>query len=146
MTRRLVVTAVLLLAALGVNGCKDPYGASAKVGADVAASVTSGLSTVQQLQAQGVITSQEALNVAGYLEFVNKADEAFLSCVKVAHAAGNKPGTYTSCAQGFNTTLNNPQQLALIHVSNPTASQTVTTIVNGITTGVTALETALGGA
>jgi hypothetical protein len=145
MRQRLAVLPLLTLL-LVISGCKDPYGASAKAGADVAAGVTQGLNTVQQLQVQGVITAQEALNVAGYLEFANKADEAFLSCAKTAHTNGDKPGTYTACAQVFNTTLNNSQQLALIHVGNTNASQTITTIVNGITTGVTALETALGGA
>jgi hypothetical protein len=146
MGRRLLAVALLIPLALLISGCKDPYGASVKAGADVADGVAQGLKTVLSLQQQGTITSAEAISAAGYFEFANKADEAYLSCVSTAHANGNKPGTYTACIQSFNTTLNNPQQLVLIHVKDASASQTITTIVNGLATGLTSLQTALGGA
>lgn len=136
--------AVAILA-ITLAACSDPYGASAKAGADIATGIASGLQTVQQLQASGAITAAEALNVAGYLEFANQGDEAFLTCVQTAHTSGSKSGTFTACATAFNSTLNNPTQLALVHVGNTNASQTISTIVNGITTGVTLVITALGG-
>lgn|SRR5690348_2070220 len=139
-----------VLAALGfciaIAGCKDPYGGCAKAGADIAQGVSTGLATVASLQQQGEITSAEALNVAGYLEFVNKGDEAFLSCVQTAHINGNKPGTYTACTATFNTTLNTPAELALVKVGNATASATINTIVTGFSTAVTLIQTQLGGA
>jgi hypothetical protein len=135
----------LPLLAVCLVGCKDPYGACAKAGADIAQSVSSGFQTVTQLQQTNLISSQEALNVDGYLEFVNKADEAFLSCAQTAHTAGNVAGSFTACATTFNTTLNNPTELALLHVSNTTASQDVSVIANGVTTAVSAVIAALGG-
>jgi hypothetical protein len=140
--------AVLLLAASlsFAAGCNDPYGACAKAGADIGAGIAQGMQTADALRQQGIITPAEESNVLGYLEFANTADKAFLICVSAAHAGGNKAGTFTACAQDFNTALNNPAQLTLIHVSNTAGSQTVSTIINGITTGVSAVITALGGA
>lgn len=137
---------LVLAIAFALVGCKDNYGACAKAGADIAQGVASGLSTVQQLQAQGEISAAEALNVAGYLEFVNKGDEAFLTCIQTAHMGGNKPGTYTACVTAFNTTLNTPAELALIKINNATASATINTIVTGFTTGLALVETNLKGA
>lgn len=131
---------------LVLAGCKDPYGGCAKAGADIAQGVSAGLSTVSSLQQQGQITPAEALNVANYLEFVNKGDEAFLACVQTAHTGGNKPGTYTSCVNTFNSTLNTPTELALIRVNNPQAEATVNAIVTGFTTATVAIQSQLGGA
>lgn len=134
-----------LLVLFALVGCKDPYGATSKAGADIATGIAQGMNTVSSVAQQGSITPAEALNVLGYLEYANKADEAFLTCIQIAHTNGNKAGTYTACAQAFNSTLNTPAQLALIHVSNTTASQNITVIVNGITAASAAITTALGG-
>jgi len=141
--RRILAVAFL---AIALVGCKDPYGASAKAAADIGTGIAAGMSTLSGLEQQGLITPAETLNVAGYLEYANKGDEAFITCIDTAHTSGSKPGTFTACAQAFNTTLNNPTQLALIHVSNAKASQTVTVIVNGITTAVSSIIAGLGGA
>lgn len=135
----LIMVACVLLA-----GCKDPYGASAKAGADIAQGISSALVTVTSLQQQGLITSAEALNVANYLEFANQGDEAFLTCAQMAHTT-SKAGAFTACAQTFNSALNNPTELALIKVSNPQASANISVVVTGLTTGVSAVITALGG-
>lgn len=137
----LVMALVLTLAA-----CSDPYGACVKADADIAQGISAGLKTVTQLQQAGTISAAEALNVAGYLEYANQADEAFGKCVQAAHTAGSKAGAFTGCANIFNSTLNNPAQLALVHVSNSSAAQTISTIITGITTGVTGVIAALGGA
>lgn len=131
---------------LMLAGCKDPYGGCAKAGADIAQGVSAGLATVTSLEQQGEITPSEALNVGNYLEFANKADEAFLTCVSVAHTSGNKPGTYTACVSTFSTTLNTPAELALVKVSNTTASTTINTIVTGFTTATALIQSQLGGA
>lgn len=140
----------LLAICLGVlsllAGCKDPYGASSKAAADIAAGITTAMQTTQGLQQQKVISNQEALNVLGYFEFANGADEAFESCIGAAHAGGNQPGTYTACALTFNTALNTPSKLALIKVMSGTASQAITTAVNGLAAATTAIVNALGGA
>lgn len=143
--KRLLLFLTLLAIVPFVSGCKDPYGACVKADADIAQAISSGFVTVSQLQQSGLISPQEALNVANYLEFANQADAAFGTCAQTAHTAGSRAGAFTACATTFNTALNNPTQLALLHVSNPKASQNVTTIVNGITTGVSAVITALGG-
>ena len=137
---------LLVLPLILLCGCKDPYKACAQAGADIGQSITAGFSTVTNLEQQGLISKTEAANVAGYLEFANKADEAFLTCAQTAHTAGSAAGSFTACAQTFNTTLNNPAELALIKVSNTQASQTITTIINGVNAGISAVETALGGA
>lgn len=148
MTKRnhALIAIAALVALLGVAGCKDPYGACAKAGADIASGIGKGMTTVQDLEAQGVISATEAINVLGYLEYANKADEAFLSCVASAHGAIAKSGAFTTCAQTFNLTLNNPTQLALIHVNDSAASSTVSLIVQGVTAGVTAIVSGLKGA
>jgi|SRR6185437_1410135 len=142
--KRAILVPILAVALLAVAGCKDPYGACVKADSDIAQGIASGLSTVSQLNAQGVLSNTEALNVAGYLEFANQADEAFGNCVEAAHTS-SKAGAFTACAQTFNTSLNNPTELTLIHVSNPQGSANVSIMVNGITTGVSAIITALGG-
>jgi len=135
----LIMVACVLLA-----GCKDPYGAAAKADADIAQGISSALVTVASLQQQGLITSAEALNVANYLEFANQGDEAFGACIQVAHTTG-KAGAFTACAQAFNSTLNNPTELALIKVNNPQASANISAVVTGFTTGVSTVIAALGG-
>jgi hypothetical protein len=145
MIRRLAIIAAISFC-IAIGGCRDPYGGCAKAGADIAQGVSTGLATIASLQQQGEISLAEELNVAGYLEFVNKGDEAFLTCVQTAHMDGNKPGTYTACTQAFNTALNTPSRLALLKVSNSTASATINTIVTGFTTAVSLIESQLGGA
>lgn len=141
-----LVLGIALAASLGSAGCKDPYGACVKASADIGAGIGTGMHTVDQLRLQGAISVAEESNVLGYLEFANLANKDFEICVSTAHTSGNKPGTYTFCAQAFNTTLNNPTQLALIRVGNNAASQQISTIVNGVTAAVAAVTTALGGA
>jgi hypothetical protein len=137
---------LFLLPLIFLCGCSDPYGASVKAGATIAASITQGMNTVAQLETQGLMTPTEAGNVLGYLEFANKQDEAFINCATAAHTAGGVKGSYTACTTGFAATLSNPQELALIHVVNPTAQTNVETIANAISAGVAAINAALGGA
>lgn len=135
-----------LLLCLCLMGCKDPYGACVKASADIGTGIAQGMKTVDSLRVQGLISPQEESNVLDYLEFANGADKAFLTCAQTAHTSGTKAGAFTACATGFNASLNNPTELALLHVSNAQGSQNVSIIVNGITTGVSAVATALGGA
>jgi len=140
--KKLAVLAVLVIA---LAGCKDPYGASEKAAADIGASIGAGMKTVDSLRVAGVITPQEETSVLGYLKFANDANGAFGNCASQAHAAGNKAGAFTACAQTFLTTLNTPSELALIRVGNPQAQQEIQTIVTGVITGVNAVIAALGG-
>lgn len=144
--KKLFVVSLALSFSVALLGCNDPYGACSKAGSVIASGIGQGLSTTLQLEQQGTITAQEAVNVAGYLEFANKADEAFLSCAQTAHTNPSKAGAFTSCATTFNTTLNTPSETALIHVANSSAQTTISAIVTGLTTGVSAVTTALGGA
>lgn len=145
MIRRYGIFLLAVSAMIGASGCSDAYGASVKAGANIAAGITAGDNTVLQLEQSGTITKQEALNVLGYLEFANKADEAFLTCATMAKATGSAKGSFSACTLAFANTLNNPQELALIHISNPNSQATVTAIVQSISTGVSLLATALGG-
>ena len=135
-----VLPLVLLLA-----GCKDNYGACEKAALDIGTGITAGMKTVDSLRVAGAISVSEETNILNYLEFANKADGAFATCAQASHTAGSKAGAYTSCATLFQTTLANPQALALIRVGNPTAQGEVQLIVAGVNTGVTAILTALGG-
>lgn len=141
--RRIAVLALLCIACFGCSD--DPYTLSSKAGADIASGITQAMNTVAQLQQQHTITNQEALNALGYFEFANRGDEAFLACASTAHAGGNKPGTYTACAQTFNAALNNPDDLALIHVSNSTALTTISNAVKALAAGVAQIQSSLGG-
>ena len=143
--RRLSVLAVLAVC-FTVAGCKNPYQACLKASIDIGTGIAQGMKTVDGLRQQGVISPAEESNVLDYLEFANKADGAFLTCVDTAKTSGSKSGAFTACATAFNTALNNPTELALLHVNNTQASQNVTTIINGITTGVQAVIAGLGGA
>ena len=136
---------LLVLPLLLIMGCSDPYRACVKASADIGIGIGQGMHTVNDLRQSGVISSAEEANVLNYLEYANIGNKAFMSCSQMAHTSGSKVGTFTSCAQTFNSALNNPTSLALIKVSNAGASQEISTIVNGITTGVTAVVTALGG-
>lgn len=137
---------LLLLVPLVLLGCKDPYGACEKAALDIGSSIGGGITTVNDLRISGVITSQEEINIIGYLKFANDANGAFALCAKQAHVAGGVKGSFTACAQTFQAALSNPTELALIHVTNAQAQQQVQTIVNAVTTGITGVMTALGGA
>jgi hypothetical protein len=136
--------AVLLLGLL-LFGCSDPYGACEKAALDIANGIAAGMKAVDQLRVAGTISVQEETNILGYLEFANKGNGAFGACAQAAHTAGSKAGSYTACATDFQKALADPAQLALIHVSNPTAQQNVQIIVAGVNTGVSAILAALGG-
>ena len=142
MKRLFPALAVLIL----LCGCKDPYGASIKAAADIGTGIAQGMKTVDSLRQQGLISAAEESNVLDYMEFANKADEAFQSCADTAHTAGSKAGSFTACATGFNSALNNPTELALLHVGNAQASQNISVIVTGVTTAVNAIVAGLGGA
>lgn len=145
-TLKRINLALCLIAAIALVGCKDPYGASAKASADITAGITAAMQTTAGLAQQKIISAPEAVNVLGYLEFANRGNEGFETCIGTAHSGGDKLGTYTACAQAFNTALNNPSELALIKVTNSAASQTITGLVNGLTTATAAIVSALGGA
>ena len=136
---------LVVVVALCLLGCKDPYGASEKAALDIGNGIAAGMKATDQLRSAGKITVQEESNILGYLEFANTANGAFGKCAQSAHNAGSKAGAYTACAQVFSTALNDPQKLALIHVSNSNSQQEVMVIVNGVTAGVSAILTALGG-
>jgi len=138
--RLLLLVPILLLVA-----CNDPYGACEKGALDIGNGIAAGMTTVDQLRTQGLISVQEETSILGYMKFANDANGAFATCAQQAHTAGSKAGAYTACAQTFSTTLANPSELVLIKVSNPTAQQNVQVIINGITTGITGVITALGG-
>lgn len=144
MKKIIIVSALLLLPMLA--GCADPYGACVKAGADIASGIASAMQTVDVTQQNGFITSKEELNVIGYLEYANKADEAFLTCASTANAAKSVKGSYTACASAFQNSLNSPAELAMIHVVNPSAQVTITTVVNTIINSAGAIIAGLGGA
>jgi hypothetical protein len=135
----------LLLPFLLVLGCSDPYGACEKAALDIGNGIAAGMQATDQLRVAGKISIQEETNILGYLEFANTANGAFGKCAQAAHTAGSVKGSYTACAQAFSTALNDPAKLTLIHVSNPTTQTDVQIIVNAVTTGVSAILTALGG-
>lgn len=136
---------VLAVLALFLGGCADNYGACEKAALNIGNGIAAGMKSVDALRANGNITVQEETNVLGWLKFANDGNGAFASCAQSVHNAGSKAGAYTSCAQVFQLTLANPQELSLIHVSNPQAQQNVQLIVAGVNTGITALLTGLGG-
>jgi hypothetical protein len=140
-----ILIAIAMLALLPLAGCKDPYGACAKAGADIANAITQGMNTVDQAQQTGLISAAEEKNVVGYLEYANKADETFLACVAASHK-NTAAGAFTACVQTFQTTLNSPAELELIHVVNPQAQATVTGITTTIAGALTALVSGLNGA
>lgn len=142
MKSRFVLVVVLTLA---LASCNDPYGASEKAAADIAASIGAGMKTVDNLRVAGLLSAQEESTILGYLKFANDTDSAFGNCAQQAHNLGNKAGAYTACAQLFLTSLNNPQEMALIKVNNPQAQQEVQNVVQGIIAGVNAVIAALGG-
>lgn len=127
-------------------GCKDPYGACVTASSAIAQSIATGMQQTFNLQKQGIISAQEESNLLDYFEFANKADGAFLTCATEAHTNGSKAGTYTACAQTVNTSLNNPTEVALLHVANPQATTTVSLTVNAVLAGISTLTAALGGA
>jgi hypothetical protein len=142
--KRIAVLCSIILA-FSIAGCSDPYGACEQGALTVANSISTGMQSVDAFRQAGKITPQEEGNILGYLKFANDTNGAFAVCAQQAHNAGSKSGAYTACAQTFVTALNNPQELALIHVSNPNSQQEVQLIVTGIATGVNGILVALGG-
>lgn len=134
-----------LLFVTGFTGCKDPYGACVRTDADIAKAVSSGFVEVTQLQQQGLITTAEAINVAGFFKIINDSDKTFGTCISAAHTS-KAAGAFTACAAAVNTTLNTPAELALAHVNDSNASATISAIIQSIIAGVNTLNVALGGA
>jgi len=128
-----------------LGGCADNYGACEKAALNIGNGIAAGMKSVDALRVNGTITVQEETNVLGWLKFANDGNGAFASCAQSAHTAGNAAGAYTACAQTFQATLTNPTELALIHVSNPNAQADIQAIVTGVSTGISALLTGLGG-
>jgi hypothetical protein len=143
---KLLRIATVVLLAVSLAGCKDPYGASEKAAADIGTGIASGMKTVDQLRVDGLITVAEETQVLGFLKFANDANGAFGSCAQQAHNAGGKGGAFTACAQTFQAALSNPAELALIRVTNQNAQATIQSIVSGAVTGITTLISSLGGA
>jgi hypothetical protein len=141
--KTLLIASTLVM--LSFIGCKDPYGACVNASSIAAQTINQGMQTVDQLRQQGHVSIAEESSLLDYFEFANKADSAFLTCAQEAHTNGNKAGTYTACANTFNSSLNNSTELALLKVSDTTASQTITGVVQTVTSGITSLVTALGG-
>ena len=141
---RNAIRAIALSMVLVLVGC-DAYKASSKAGQVVATTVTNGFQTILIMQKDGEISTQEALNLAGYLEFANLQDEAFLSCSKIAHTNGNVSGSYTACATTFLSNMSQPSELALIHVSNPKSQANVQTIVSAISSAISIYQNSIGG-
>jgi hypothetical protein len=144
--KRLSLALIVLTATVFMAACpKDPYGACEKAAADVGTGIGQAMKTVDTLRVNGEISPAEESNVLGYLEFANVANGSFSTCAQQVHTAGTKVGGYTACVNTFSTALANPQELALIHVTNPSALQEIQNLVNGLSTGLTALTTSLGG-
>jgi hypothetical protein len=136
----------VVLAVLPLVACTDNYKACSQVGQTIATTVTSADNTVLSLAKSGAISTQESIDVLGYLAFANQSDESFLRCAKTAHTNGNVVGSYTACVNAFIGQLNTPSELALIHVSNANSQAQVQTIITGIQSGITLLQSSLGGA
>jgi hypothetical protein len=143
--RKFGLVVLLLSSSLLMASCKDPFGACEKAALDIGNGIAAGMKTVDGLRVAGQITPQEESNLLGYFKFANDANGAFGLCAQSAHTAGGKGGAFTACAQTFSQALTNPQELALIHVGNPQTQMEVQTLVNGISGGVAAVISALGG-
>lgn len=133
---------ICLIFASFIGSCNDPYGASEKAAADIGTGIGVAFQTVDQLRVSGAISIQEERNVLGYLKFANDSNGAFAVCAASVHKSGGK---YSTCGQTFLTALNTPQELALIHVANTQANQTIETAVAGVVGGIATLLAALGG-
>jgi hypothetical protein len=136
---------VLIVLSILLIGCSNPYQACEKASLDIANGIAAGMKSVDSLRVAGAISTQEETNILGYLKFANDGNGAFASCAKSVHMTGYKTGAYTACAQQFQQALNNPRELALIHVSNQNSQQSVQLIITSVSTGVTAIITALAG-
>lgn len=135
----------LAVAVLFISGCKDNYGACVKAGYDIASGISTAMQSVDLAEQAGYLTAPEERNVVGYLEFANQADKVFISCAETVHTSKSAASSYTGCAQQFESTLNNPANLALIKVGNATQQQNITMVVNTMLKAVGDLIAGLGG-
>ena len=140
-----LLLAFLLAGPLFLVGCNNPYSGCVKGGADVANAIKAAMTTVDDIHNAGLISSAEEGHILDYLKFANDADGAFLTCSATAHSTGSVKGSFSACATGFATALNNPAELALIQVGNPKEQAQVTAIINGIIAGVNLILSSLGG-
>jgi len=140
-----LVAIAVILCAESLTGCKDPYRATQQASADIATGVTQGNSTVDQLRIDGLISPAEEADSLGYLKFVNDANGAFSRCATAVHQHQGPSVSFTSCAQTFQTALQNPQEEALLHVTNPSAQQRIDLIAGAFVSAASTLIAALGG-
>jgi hypothetical protein len=151
------ITLLLAVAALALAGCAarsnnpntpsagdSPYTVALKAANSIASGIGNGMTLVDQTRQNGLISAAEESKVLGYLKFANDADKAFADCIAAVHTSG-AVGGFSTCAQTFNATLNNPAEMALIHVGNSKAQSDINAIVQGVITGVTTVVTALKG-
>ena len=123
----------------------DAYTYCVKAASTTAIAINKAMPLIDQTRQNGLISTQEETAILGYFKFANDADSAFLTCVQAAHSGGGVAGAFTACANTFTASLNNPQELALIHVSNSAGQANVNAIVQGVVAAVNLIVTNLGG-
>lgn len=135
---------VFVLAMLMVGCPKDPYTASMAGSDDIANGVADGITIIADLQKAGLMSPTEVSQYAGYLGSLTTLNQTYRASVRQIHSSGvTGKGSYLSAAQTFVTNANNPQLLAALHVSNPSAQAKVQTFMVAISTALTGIQTAI---
>jgi hypothetical protein len=139
------VIVIIIMLAMAMTGCSDPYGTAAKLAQDVAVSINQADITIDQFRVAGTVTTDEERLILGYLSSLNTLDGTYIACVQAAHISTTKVGGFTACANSLAQAMGDPTTLAALHVSNPASQAKVTAVVQGIVTLVETTITALGG-
>lgn len=137
----------LLPLVLFLAGCpKDAYRASAQAADGVAQSVHSGIAVVQQLNADGVLGDEEAVNIAVVLIDINEANAMFIEAAKTIHKAGGGKAEYLVAARSVSVAVAGLNEAGVLHIKNAEAKARVQAVIVSIQASVDILIAAIEGA
>lgn len=138
---------LLMAATLLLTACPStPYGKAVKTGLDITDTLHTGADTVDKLRLSGTLTVDEERSALTYMKTLNHLDtDVYGPCVQAAHLAGGTTTGFIACAQSFAASVNDPQVLNELHISNPQSQQKIQGIGQAISNLLQTLITALGG-
>lgn len=136
----------VILAATQLWACpasNNPYGVAAKGSDDVAVAINQIETQVDGLHKSGEITSAEEKAILSYANFANAQNGVFQQCVSGVHKSNGAVPAYVACAQTELAAMNDPVQLAAVHVSNPQSQAKVQSIIGTVALAINGVITAL---
>jgi hypothetical protein len=141
--RRLSLSIVTILLAVGLAGCpKDPYRAALAGSDDVASAVHSAITITTSYYGTGKLNDAEKATIAGYLNSVTDANMKFRHGVEAAHTSGaTGNAAYLNLAQDFINAV--PTDPTAFRYFSADSQQKFATVLGAVKTAINGISLAL---